>query len=1192
MKKRALYTDTFREIKKSLNRFLSIMMIVFLGVGFFVGIKATAPSMRATAEKYFNDTSLMDIQILSTTGFEKDDVLAISETDGVSKVMPSYRTDLILKTDTGSLVARVSSVPGGDPVFDTINDLTLLEGRMPEAENECLVSMLSFSKRNFDVGDIITFDETAGSTSTDGILANRTFKVVGIVESPQYISFNYGSSSVGNGTVSLYAFIPASNFLYPRFTELYVTLDCHSDGITAFDPEYEDEIGRVSSSLELIGAERYEILKETIDREIEEAENELDEKKAEISAQLADAKARLDEAKAELDKAEREIAEGWEEYENKGIEAEQQLQNARNEIESSSKRIAEGKTLVAQGQKEYEAALAKFNSEIASARAALDAGWAEYNEKYAEYEPGLKKYEEGLKEYEKALAQYEEGRTEYNLGYNAYTRLAGNYKILVSELESLEYEVNSDGVVTPEEQQQLDDLRAEVAAAEQQVESTKDMLDEGKKQLDAAEDKLDAAKAELDEALKKLKEAEASLASARKELENREAEFASKKTQGQAELDAANNELQSKRREIAAAEAALARAKKDLAQAEIDLPETLARAKQDLEDAEKKLAEGKAEYEKSYDEYLRSRDEAVSALEDGQNRILGTKNSFEGIISGKWYIFDRGDVIENYSGFNSDAERIDAIASVFPVFFLMIASLVCLTTMSRMVDEQRTQMGIYKALGFSARDIAGKYMIYSAIACVAGSVLGQIVCLLFLPQSIFDAYSALYRLPPLTITVPWTMSVVSFLVALACTVFVAWLCCRRELRFKAASLMRPKAPKAGKRVFLERLPALWNKMSFSSKITVRNLFRFKTRLAMTTAGIAGCMALVVSGFGLQDAINPIIDMQYGGIYKYDIMMALAKNLTAQDSMSLKDELASDNRISVAMFMRSVTVSASSGSGSAKEVYLTVPDSTADLAGMVSLRDIDTKKPLELSDSGVIISGKLADILDIGAGDSIDFTVNGSGYSLPVDAVSENYVFHYIYMSEAVYKTTFDSDAQYNTVVATAGEELTDFDSFTSDWLNKDFGIVSVFDISKAKQAFSDTIASLNVVVVIMLLSAGALAFVVIYNLTNINISERLREIATVKVLGFTNRETNMYIFRENVIMGIAGIIVGSVAGYFLAQYMITTLEVDIVMFYRQIDTTSYLFAALLTAFYIGFANVVMSGRIKRISMVESLKAVE
>jgi putative ABC transport system permease protein len=368
----------------------------------------------------------------------------------------------------------------------------------------------------------------------------------------------------------------------------------------------------------------------------------------------------------------------------------------------------------------------------------------------------------------------------------------------------------------------------------------------------------------------------------------------------------------------------LAQAESELTAAREEAAASLAEAKQELEDGESQLAEGQAEYDESYAEYLQSRAEAAAKIEDGENRILNAKNNYNDIVTGKWYFFDRNDVIENYSGFNLDAERIDAIASIFPVFFLLIAALVCLTTMSRMIDEQRTQMGIYKALGYPSKDIIGKYIIYSALAGISGSVIGQVICIQILPRAIFDAYSTLYRLPPLIITVPWMMSLISFLVALACTVMVAWYSCYRELRVNTASLMRPKSPKIGKRIFLENWPALWKSLSFSKKITARNLFRFKVRLTMTIVGIAGCMALVVAGFGLQDAINPIVDKQYGDIFKYDMMIALGKSLPTEDAQELRSELNADSRINETMFMRYMSGSASLDEDTTiKDIYVVV-----------------------------------------------------------------------------------------------------------------------------------------------------------------------------------------------------------------------------------------------------------------------------
>ncbi|MCF0120449.1 MAG: ABC transporter permease, partial [Oscillospiraceae bacterium] len=501
-------------------------------------------------------------------------------------------------------------------------------------------------------------------------------------------------------------------------------------------------------------------------------------------------------------------------------------------------------------------------------------------------------------------------------------------------------------------------------------------------------------------------------------------------------------------------------------------------------------------------------------------------------------------------------------------------------------------IGTYKALGYSSSQIAGKYVRYAAIAGIIGSIIGSIVCILILPKTIFSAYSQLYYLPSLKISTPWLMIIIAFVVALACTVLVAYLSCRKSLREVPAQLMRPKSPKSGKKILLERIPGLWKLFSFSSKITARNLFRYKIRLTMTIVGIAGCAALVVAAFGLQDAISPIVDKQFGEISDYDLMLTV-NPMNAEDSVDFLAAVEADTDFEAYSFDRysSVGVENIEGTEGLPEVYLVVPESPENLSDIVTFKEAGTGKIVSMDDSGVILTEKAANIIGAQKGSTINLIYNNKQYPVTVSAVMENYCEHYVYMTPALYETTFGKELYCNILSTRLANGATAAGAMER-WLSSDFGILTITDIGETSSVFRETISSLNMIIIIMLVAAGALAFIVVYNLTNINISERVREIATLKVLGYKHSETNMYIFKENIIMGIIGIIFGGVIGYFLANYMVKTVEVDVVMFYRHIDWTSFLYAAILTLGFILLVNLVMTRKLRKISMVESLKAIE
>jgi len=1203
MKKGALIKDTFREIARSRERFISIFLITFLSVGFFVGVKATAPSMRATAENYFNSASLMDLEIISTVGFDDGDVEAVRALDGVVNVMPSYSADLIVLEDAGNSVARVAALPA-DCERDTLNQIRLAAGRLPENPGECVAAAYRMRETDIAVGDVIRFSDTTGSTATDTIILGTSYTVVGLIESPQYISYSYGTSSIGNGTIMYYIMLPSSEFVFTRYTELYVTVK-RTVGVTAFDGQYGADISLIAAQIGDIGLVRYDLFLDGFQAQLADAEDEFNGQKTSADQQLADAKQQLERSQQELAGSQEEITAGWAEYDEAVVETGAQLRQAESDLTAAKAQIADGETQLAAAQSQYDAG----SAQLQTARNQLDDGWAQYYAGEAEYQQKEQEYNQGLAEYQEAKKEYDQAKSAYDTASEAVTMaeeaLNGGeidqdeaqrlYEQAQAALEAYQNSGDVDPEVLAQLQEQVEAAAERVMNAEDQeaqareeLENAKVQLAEYDAQLKEAEAELNAAEQQLADARVQLDEAKAHLDESYAELQRGEAEYAA----GKAELDKAYAELQANRLKLNAAKADLRAGEKEYAQQKISAPAQLAEAKAKLEAAEEQLVSGQREYDDGYAEYLDALAEAQSSISDGLSRIQNIRNMFSDVESGKWYAFTRDDIIQSYAGFNQDSERIDAIAAIFPVFFLLVAALVCLTTMSRMIDEQRIQIGTYKALGYSSAQIAGKYMAYSAIACVIGSVLGQSICIQILPRVIFGAYSALYRLPDIEIKVPWSMSVLSILVALLCTVMVAWYSCRRELKVTTAALMRPRMPRNGKRIFLERWAKLWNALSFSQKITARNLFRYKLRLMMTVLGISGCMALIVAGFGMHDGVNPIVDKQYGEINRYKIMFTLSKDLTRGEAGELGRQLAADDRLNGEMFSKILSVGVEDNGEDIHNVFVLAPENTERIEQMVALRSLKTGDALQLGDEGVIITDKLSEMLGADAGDTITFSVDEEQYTLPVAAVTENYIYHYIYMSPALYEKTFDTGIQFNTIACVASDGMTDFDGFVSDWLGKNNSILSIVNIDSARKSFDETIRSINIIILVMLVAAGALAFVVVFNLTNINISERTREIATIKVLGFRHGETNMYIFRENFVMGAVGILFGSVIGYFLAQFMLKTVEVDMVKFVKDIAATSYLYAALLTAFYIVSVNLMMTERMRSISMVESLKAIE
>lgn len=558
----------------------------------------------------------------------------------------------------------------------------------------------------------------------------------------------------------------------------------------------------------------------------------------------------------------------------------------------------------------------------------------------------------------------------------------------------------------------------------------------------------------------------------------------------------------------------------------------------------------------------------------------------------EWYALGRSS-LAGYVGFGQDAERVNAIAQVFPWFFFLVAALVCLTTMTRMVEEQRTQIGVFKALGYSGGRVAVNYLFYAAFACILGCAAGCALGVLVLPRAIWSAYDILYTLPKLDIIFYPQYALIACALSLACTLLACLGACYNELKSSPAGLIRPKAPPAGKRVFLEKIGFIWKRLSFTKKVTARNLLRYKKRFFMTVIGIGGCTALLLTGFGLRDSIMSIVPKQFNQIQTYDFSLTLREPSSSEEQSALNGQLGQYADKYIYILQSSVDAQTDEG---AKSAQLIAAQGDA-LSDFIHLRERRSGKNIAFpQQDGVVITEKLAAQLGLSEGDAITLSQGGTAiYKTAVRGITENYVHNYIYMPCAEYERLFKEAPQFNTVMCALGsEERADerLEAEFSEELLKIENVQSVSFITKIERDFGDVMNGLNSVVVVLIICASLLAFVVLYNLTNINITERKREIATLKVLGFFEKETAAYVFRENILLTLIGIAVGLVLGIFLHQFVVVTAEVDMVMFDRNISALNYVWSALLTVLFSFLVSLFMRRRISSINMVESLKSIE
>lgn len=1067
MVNRVLLKDTFREIKHTFSRFLSIFFIVLLGVSFFAGIKATCPDMKLTADEYFDDRSLMDIHVVSTMGLTILDVGALRGIPGVESVYYTYNMDLTANFYNWDYVIRVFALEdSGSSRYTGINGVYLLEGRMPDAPNECLAEYGHDIFPDLPIGTKIKLKSGTDREAAED-LRNTEFTVVGKIATPYYITAGRGMSGIGGGSVNSFIMVPRENFKLDVYTDVFLTVKNAKEQM-CFSNGYKDTVKRVKAAIEDISGEREQLRYDYI----------------------------MTRAMEKLNEGRDDLAEG---EQKQRIE----LGKARRELKDAGRKIEDGEKEIAESE-------AKLNKEVRKAKKALRAGYAALAE--------------GEKEYNKQYALFMKVKAQ------AETEIAAaeaQIAELEAALELLRYRLANDPTLTDV---QKAELNAEILAGEEQIAAAKAELEAKKQELFLAEQQLKEARKQLDKGKRQLDKGKAKLAREEK------------------------------------------------------------KAREKISDARIELAKAKLDYFAGQNEHIDAKRKTDKDLADARVDIAKAEKDINDLKKPEWYVLNRDENNPGYSDYGEAADRMDAIAGIFPVFFILVTALVCLTTMTRMVDEQRTYIGTLKALGFSKAAIAGKYFIYAALASAAGSVAGVFLGFWVFPSVIGLAYGIMYTVPPMQTQFYVSYAVISIIFAVFTTTVSAWAACYKVLKDTPAALMRPKAPPPGKRIFLERMRFIWRRLSFSKKITFRNLFRYKRRLAMTIIGIAGCMALVIAAFGLRDSISTIGQKQFIELEHRDMIIALENEENSAENVIRI--IKNDQRIMEYMPAKEQVVSVSKNN-SEVDAGLFIPESAGKFISYKTLRNRVTGKEIELTNEGVVISEKLSSLLSANAGDTI--TIEDGDHckgNAMVTGVTEQYAGHSVYITPAFYTNIMGKRPVFNEIITINTGNGAEFENAISTGLMEEDSVSAVGFYRYVKEDFDKSIQSLYYVVLVLILSAGALAVVVLYNLTNINIMERLREIATIKVLGFYNMEVSAYVFWENSILTLLGAALGAILGIYLHKVVVAAAETESLMFGREIFFVSFIWAVLVTAFFMGLVNFAMYFRLKKINMVESLKSVE
>ena len=1041
---KALKKDLRRGIKKSIARFISIMLIVALGVAFYSGVRSTMPAMHSTADAAYDKEDLMDIRVVGTLGLTEDDLEVLRAIEGVESIEGSYTTDFLCIVNSKEIVTRTISMA------EKINGIRIHEGRYPEKYNECVVSQEFLNESGLEIGKTITL-LTGTDDEVSDTLVTDTYMIVGICSSTYFLNGEVGTSSIGDGIGDGYIVIPRQAFVTDVFTSIYITVEGAKE-LNCYEDDYDELVDDVTDKIKAIADERCEI------------------RYAEISSKSNEtlAKARAD-------------------YEEAQLVVQEEIQNAAD-------RLREQEQLIEQSKQEIQE--------------------------------------------NKALLE----NAEVNL---------------------------------PIYEQQVADAEKQIAEGEEQIAVIRETLNE--------------TKSSLDNAVESLKEMQ--------QDPDADPDQVASMTQTVTGMQSAYSYVQ---QELNAKEQELEQGKKDLVQAKVTLGQlqsavanksTIDDAEQEIMDADKMLSDARTEYE-TY------KQDALAELADAEAELAKAERKVNEMEAPVWHVLDRSS-IETYVSYITDSDSIGAIGTVFPMIFFFVAALVSLTTMARMVEEERTQIGTLKALGYDKHVIASKYLKYSGAASVIGSVLGAVIGELTIPPLIIMAYKAVYyNLGDNIIHFNLWYAVSAGIVATLCTTLAAYFACYYSMRSVPASLMRPVAPKAGKRTFIEKLPFIWQRLNFGQKSAFRNLFRYKKRFFMTLFGVGGCMALLIVGLGIYDSVSMMTDNQYGDIFNYTSIVSVDSSVTRAQRRAMLGKISDvpnvEGYIQANRTMISASAVLSTDVDDEKNAYLVVPSDIDQFPQYITLRErTGSKSSLSLSDEGVIITEKYADLLDVSAGDSIYLKIDDTTVTpkkVKVTGVTENYIFNYIYMTPTLYQTLYYVEPEINILMMKTNGLLNDNNFKTA--LARIDGVNSVTTSGDELESINKVINNLYFIIILMVASAAILAFVVLYNLNNINITERRRELATFKLLGFYNNELATYVYRENVILTAMGIVLGIVMGIVLHRFVMITVETDVYMFGRELRLLSILIAIVLTVIFTAIVNGITYFRLKKIDMVESLKSVE
>ena len=1168
-------------IRRSLGRYIAIMAIVALGSGLFCGLRVTKVDMIATVQNYTDKQNMFDLQVMNSYGWTEENVTALSQSEGIGGAEGGITQDTLLHFgDNDDKVFKLISLP------EQVNVPSLTAGRMPQAANECLMDGFFFGEQL--IGTTV-YVSSANSEDALENLSCREFTVVGLVATPLYLNMQRGSTTIGSGSLTSFMYVPREAFSLEFYTEINLTLPGE---YSVYTQRYNDAMDNRADLLEpdaraQAGLRRDTIVADAWDAYGEGRQEYLDGI-AEYRSEKATAEQELADAYTELTDGQQQLQDGWAELED----GRSQLWNAQQTVYESWQELDDAKAELAQAKADAYAQLDAAKQELDDNYAQVSDGLAQVNDGIAQIDDGIVQLQDGIAQITDGLIQIDDGILQLT---DALVQVNDGIVQLEAALPLLDASacvarelLDALSILPSENACLIDEVRAELEGLiAQQEEYTRQLeelyilrpqLTEQLEQLYVQREELTAQQAELVFQLAEVQVQRLELLTTKATLDDAMAQLQDGYTQweaGYAEAEA----------QFAEAQAQIDDGERQLREAQGALDEqwtTLSNGEAELLDAEQTIADGWQEY---YDGKAEAESEfakAESELADARTELADARTEIESIEQPDLYVLTRNTNL-GYVVFEGDSDIVAGVSKIFPVFFLAVAALVCVTTMTRMIDEERTQIGILKALGYSSSAIMGKYLAYSGTACLLGCLLGLLLGSTFLPMVIWDAYCMMYGFSD-QLTLSYDIGTILFIFVsyLGLTLLVTWNCCRRELRDVPAELIRPRPPVSGKQIFLEKL-RFWKRLKFLNKVAIRNIFRYRQRLAMMLLGIGGCTALMITGFGLEDSVSGIVGYQFENVTLFDIGVSFSEGLDRQT----QDEFRSAYPDQEILFCYQGGIDLEYGD-SVKNVYFMVSDT--DLEGFIDLHTGVTPIPMPGKNEAVISIGA-ATAMDIRIGDTVILrNADLEELTVTVSGIFDNNINNYAIVNGDTLREQWGREPEKQSALVLANDGQ-DVHALGASMANFE-GVLSLSVNQDTAATVGNMMDALDAVILVAVVAAVALAVIVLYNLTNINIQERLREIATIKVLGFNALETTSYVFKENLALTVVGTLFGLVGGKLLHTAVMSYVRIDMVWFNNRIDPGSYITAAVLTVVAALIVDFIMYFKLDKINMAEALKSVE